>query len=105
MKGSFYPLASIHQSAWKKDSAKFGVAISSPRHRWTANKPGSLAHRGLRMPDVATNGARNRCKRLLLATDQLPENFRKGSRLSGCPDKAHRTGAQPCSPNFALRGF
>src|SRR5215208_4853148 len=63
------------RTTWKKNSAKFAVAISGvsspikpPSSRVERDHPRSPPH-------VATNGARKRSKLLRLATGRLPENF------------------------------
>jgi hypothetical protein len=61
--------ALIHPSAGKvSHSPKFAVAISGPPPVETANTVEVLSHTGDTPPNVATNEARKRGKRLRLAT-------------------------------------
>src|SRR5215208_5860626 len=80
------------RTTWKKNSAKFAVAISGvsspmkpPSSRVERDHPRSPPH-------VATNGARKRSKLLRLATGRLPENF-----------GVLRTSPSRSSPKFAAR--
>lgn len=65
---------STHPSAWKKHTRKYAVAISGPRHLQMANTAGGLAPRVPPAPDVATNAARKRGKRLRLYIAGLFKN-------------------------------
>ena len=70
----------IHRSAWNRNSRKFAVAISSALPRpATYGDAGGWGFSRFSAPN-ATFTARICCKRLRLATVQLPENFRPRPR-------------------------
>jgi hypothetical protein len=87
----------------KTNSRKFTVAISGPRPVQTANSIEVFSLTGDTSPNVATNAARKRDKRLRLATDELPENFRNHS-FAGALVPSERGTGHPArsSPFFGI---
>jgi hypothetical protein len=69
----------MHPSAWKANSTQYAVAISVADggfNPYSTPHAGAKAQPALRL---AAFVARNRSKRLLLDTAELPENFKKRS--------------------------
>jgi hypothetical protein len=75
-----YPL--IHPSAWKRNSPKFDVAIWKALASFRMRTRVRFMPAGAKTRTVALFVARNRSKRLRLATVGLPENYGKSARCA-----------------------
>ncbi len=85
------------------NSRKLTVAISGPRTVQTANSIEVLSLTADTSPNVATDAARKRDKRLRLATDELPENSRE-LPLTGLGPSERGTGHPACRGSRLARG-